>query len=112
MNWIRLAVVVCPLLAASLPVCAHPAPQNVGMPGGYQATDVDSALVREAKAAVQKNLATLRIEAVRDAYVQVVAGLNFKLICEVKGEDGPTVWEFVIWHRLDDTWQLTGARQL
>ena len=82
------------------------------MPGGYQPTDVDSALVREAKAAVQKNLATLRIEAVQDAYVQVVAGLNFKLICEVKSADGPATWEFIIWHRLDDQWQLTGAKQL
>jgi len=112
MNWIRVAAVAGPLLAAGPSLCAHPAAGAAAVPGGYQTTDVDSAQVREARAAVQKNLATLRIESVREAYVQVVAGLNFRLVCEVSGEGGPAVWEFVIWHKLDGTWQLTGARRL
>jgi hypothetical protein len=106
---------VCPLVTTLQPLSAEPsepARQGVPMPGSYQATDVESAMVQEARTAIQKNLSTLRIEEVQEAYVQVVAGMNFKLICQVSGEDGPATWEFVVWHRLDDRWQLTGARQM
>ncbi|MDR3671996.1 MAG: hypothetical protein P4L36_14200 [Holophaga sp.] len=110
------ALIACPLVASIQPLSAEPAPQAVpqavSMPGSYQPTDVESAMVQDAKAAAQKNLSTLRIEAVEEAYVQVVAGLNYKLICQVSGEDGPATWEFVVWHRLDDRWQLTNAKRI
>jgi hypothetical protein len=82
------------------------------MPGGYQSADVESAEVQEARAAAQKQLPNLRIEAVLEAYVQVVAGENYKLVCRVSGEAGPATWAFVVWHRLDGQWQLTDARQM
>jgi hypothetical protein len=41
-----------------------------------------------------------------------VAGMNYKLVCRVAGSDGAGTWEFVVWHRLDDTWKLTSARHL
>ena len=82
------------------------------MPGGYQAVDTESPDVQAAKAAIQGDLANLRIEAVEAAYAQVVAGMNFKLVCRVTGNAGPGTWEFIAWHRLDDRWQLTSAKQL
>jgi hypothetical protein len=82
------------------------------MPGGYQPADVESAMVQEARAAAQKQLPNLRIETVLEAYVQVVAGANYRLVCRVSGEDGPSTWEFVVWSRLDGQWQLTDARRM
>jgi hypothetical protein len=82
------------------------------MPGSYSSRSVESADVQDARAAVQKEFTNLRIETVQEAYVQVVAGVNYKLICRVSAAEGPATWEFVVWHRLDGHWQLTSANQI
>lgn len=113
MNRTMLFALAWPVLALSVPLqAAAPAPQPETLPGGYQPVDTESPTVQEARAAVQRDLANLRIEAVEAAYAQVVAGMNFKLVCRVTGSAGPATWEFIAWHRLDDRWQLTSAKQL
>jgi hypothetical protein len=112
MNLTRFAIVLCPLFASINPIQACQAPQAPPMVGSYQPADADSAQVQATATAVQNQLATMRIEEVRAAYIQVVAGTNFKLVCRVSGADGPATWEFVIWHRLDDTWQLETAKRM
>lgn len=112
MNWTPWVVAACLLWAAPHSACAAASAQTPPMPGGYQPRDVADADVQEARAAIQEQLASMRIEEVQAAYVQVVAGLNFKLICRVSGDDGPSTWQFVIWRRLDGTWRLTEARRL
>ena len=113
MNRILLSSLLCPLLALASPLQAAPdAPAPETLPGGYQAVDTESPTVQAARAAIQRDLTNLRIEGVEAAYAQVVAGMNFKLVCRVTGSEGPAVWEFIAWHRLDDRWQLTTAKQL
>jgi hypothetical protein len=36
----------------------------------------------------------------------------YRLVCRVVEPGGVDTWEFIVWHRLDDTWKLTLARQL
>ncbi|MGA2081579.1 MAG: hypothetical protein ABSH53_13355 [Holophaga sp.] len=110
----RFAFVLCPLLAAAHPAQAatQPPSQAAPMPGSYQSIEATDPGVQEAKEAVQRYLASLRIEEVREAWTQIVAGQNFKLMCRVSGERGPSTWLFVIWHRLDGTWQLDSAYRM
>ena len=82
------------------------------MPGGYQQVESDRQDVQEARAAVQKQMAQLRIEEVTEAWVQVVAVMNYRLDCRVTDAGGASTWEFVVWHRLDGQWQLQSAKRL
>lgn len=103
-------LLACPLIAAPPPRSPVPPVRAArGLPGGYRAVDIGSADVQEAKAAIRRQLACLPIETVLEAYVQVVAGSNFKLVCQIEAGG---VWEFVVWHRLNDLWELTSARRL
>jgi hypothetical protein len=92
-----------PLLAAA---------QDAPMTGGYRAAALDAPLVLQAQAFIQKHLALLRLEELQEAYTQVVAGINVKLVCRVTGEGEPARWEFVAWRKLDGTWMLQSARKL
>lgn len=112
MKSILFPLFVCPLMAAPPAHTRPTAPASQAMPGGYQSVDREAAPVQEAKATVQKELSALSIEAVLEAYQQVVAGMNYKLVCRVAEPGGADTWEFVVWHRLDGTWKLTSARQL
>jgi hypothetical protein len=112
MNLTRFAFLLCPLLAAAHPAQADPAPQAAPMPGSYQSVAIADPGVQEAREAVQACLANLRIEEVREAWSQVVAGQNYKLMCRVTGQNGPSTWLFVIWHRLDGSWELYSAYRI
>ena len=112
MTLARFAIVLVPFLASAFPAQAGPAPKVAPMPGSYQLAEVDRADVQQAREAVQKHFSTLRIEEVREAWIQVVAGTNYRLVCRVSENDGPSTWEFVIWHRLDDTWRLESAKRV
>jgi hypothetical protein len=109
-----LSLLVCPLLAAPQPKAIHAAGQVAPqvMPGSYRNADPESPDVVEARDAIQSRLAQLTIEKVNAAYVQVVAGTNYKLVCDVQDTTGPTVWQFVVWHRLNGEWDLTSAEKL
>ena len=112
MKWTAILLMTCALGAPMQTVrAAQTDPGPVA--GGYRSVDQASPQVLEARAAIQKYFVTLRLGQVQEAFLQVVAGTNTKLVCVVDdGFDTPQPWEFVVWHRLDDRWQLTSARRL
>ena len=109
-----LSLLICPLMAAPQAMPARMAAQSEyhGMPGAYQPVDTGSPEVLEAKAAVQEHLPRFIIDQVNEAYVQVVAGTNYKLVCDVMGEGQSAVWQFVVWHMLNGQWELISARKI
>lgn len=107
----RPALALLPLLALAQPLAASAAPQPPRV-GSYRPVDPASPEVQAAKAEVQKHFTNLQILSVSEAYAQVVAGMNFKLVCKVVQDGDASTWEFVVWHKLDDTWELTSARRL
>lgn len=104
-----LALHMALLAATGSQVTAQERPRHVG---GYHAAALDAPLVLQARTFIQKQLALLRLEEVQEAYTQVVAGTNVKLVCRASGEDGPAFWEFVAWRKLDGAWELRLARRL
>ena len=103
MKSLWLALAVAPLLATPAPAAQ--------MVGAYQPMDVSAPEVQEARSAVEKAITGLRIDSVRAAYAQVVAGTNYKLVCLATDSSGQSTWEFVVWHRLDGSWQLNSAQR-
>ena len=114
MKWTSWMLVLAALMAPGAAAKATPAAQTDPGPvvGGYRSLDLESPSALEARAAIQKYFVSLRLGAIQEAYLQVVAGTNIKLVCLVDGEERPAAWEFVVWHRLDDRWELTSARKL
>jgi len=104
----RFASLCFPILAALSLQCGQAQP----VAGGYAQVDGKGPVADQARKMVQRYFsdARLRIVEVQEAYTQVVAGTNIKLVCRVlaAGEED-SVWEFVIWHKLDDSWRLTSA---
>ena len=112
-RWLILfAVAGLPLVGAG-PGPGNPAPAAPPrLAGGFRPLKGDDPLARDAKAAVQAYFASsFKLDAILAAEVQVVAGANFRLTCQVQEPDGPGTWRFVIWRRLDGTWRLTSARR-
>ena len=106
-----LAALLCPLVGAS---ARAQVAQNPGHPitGAYETTPLDTPVVQQAKAFIQNQLPNLLLGEVSEAYSQVVAGLNLKLIIEATGEDGPSTWQFVAFRSLDQYWHLTSAHRI
>jgi hypothetical protein len=98
------------LLAAS-PAFAQ-APTVPPPMGAYRPAPVDTPLVGDARAFVQKHLASMTLGDVTEAYIQVVAGLNVKLVCTVVADDGPSAWEFVAYRSLDGKWHFYSANRI
>ena len=80
--------------------------------GAYSPAPLDAALVQEAKAYVQKHLAAMSLGEVTEAYTQVVAGVNIKVVCNVSADDGPSSWQFVVYQTLDGKYHLYSADRL
>jgi hypothetical protein len=114
MNRLAIALAVSSLAVPVTLLHAAPADQvaPTSMPGAYQAVDVDRPDVQQAREAIQAQLATQRIEAVHAAYAQVVAGINFKLVCKVSDAGAADTWVYVVWHKLDGQWLLESAKRL
>ena len=115
MNKYVLTALLCPFVGSSLQARPGEPSAPAGNPirvGGYEACPTDSQLALEARAFIQKNLSALTITEVAGAYIQLVAGLNVKLVCRVKGEDGPSEWQFVAYQSLDHTWHLYAAERI
>jgi hypothetical protein len=112
-TWLVLGgfALLAPIMASAQGVPAGPAEPGPVV-GAFQAVDRETPAVEEARAAIQKYFASLRLDQVQEAYQQIVAGVNFKLVCRVQGDGGQALWEFVVWRRLDDRWELTSARRL
>ena len=114
MNRIVLAAMLCPLFSLNVQAQspANPAGQEGILVGAYEPAPSDTPLVAEARSYVQNHLARLSVQEVDEAFIQVVDGLNVKLICEVTAEDGPSTWQFVVYRSLKGQWQLQSAHRL
>ncbi len=114
MNRFAIALALSSLAVPVSMLNAAPADQvaSASMPGAYQTVDVDSPDVQQAREAIQQQLATQHIEAVHAAYAQVVAGINFKLVCKVSDGAAADTWVYVVWHKLDGKWLLESAKRL
>ena len=73
---------------------------------------LEAPLVQEARTFLQGRLFGMTLNQVREAYTQVVAGLNVKLVCEVQEEDGLATWQFVAFRSLDGHWHFHSALRL
>ena len=111
-RWLILFALAGLPMACAGPGTGNPAPAGPPrLAGGFKSIAVEQPLVQEAKAAIQAYFATLRLEAVLAAEVQVVAGTNLRMTCQVREPDGLGTWRFAIWRRLDGRWRLTSARR-
>ena len=111
MNKYVLAAMLCPLVGAS---ARTQLPPTTGHPtvGAYAMTPLDNPVVQEAKGYLQNQLPNQVLGEITEAYTQVVAGLNVKLIVAATGEDGPSTWQFVAFRSLDQRWHLTSAQRI
>jgi hypothetical protein len=108
MNRFAVLALCAPLIAAVPLACG----ETRTLAGGYAALDKHDPRAIQAKAMIQRTFADtrMRLGEIQEAQAQVVAGTNIKLVCNVTGDgEEPSVWEFVIWHKLDDSWRLTSA---
>lgn len=108
MNKYVLTALLCPLIGTGAGA-QEPAGADLHPMGAYEPCPTDTPLAMDARAFIQENLAALAIDEVCEAYTQVVAGLNVKLVCKVTGEDGPSRWQFVAYRSLDRRWHLYKA---
>lgn len=112
MNRYVLTALLCPLLGTHATAQVLPSSRASHRVGAYVLTATDTPEVQEAKAFIQGHLASINVDEITEAYTQVVAGLNVKLICKVSGEDGPSEWQFVAYRSLDGRWHLWAADRI
>lgn len=113
MNKYVLTALLCPILGspAAAQTAAAASPSNHRM-GAYEPAPTDTPLVQEARTFIQRHLASFNLDEVTEAYTQVVAGFNVKLVCKVTAEDGPSAWQFVAYRSLDGQWHFWSADRL
>lgn len=95
-----------PAPPAQAPAAPAPSGRLVGAP---RPAFVDSPVVLDAKSFIQKHLAILRLDGIREAHTQVVAGIKVRLLCLVTDEDETGLWEFVAWRQPDGRWRFLSA---
>jgi hypothetical protein len=112
--WWLLFLSVSPVVVFSnfAAVAETPPSPSKPLPGAPQPADQNNPLVLDAKAFIQKQFALMRIEEIKEAHTQIVAGRNVRLVCRVKEEQGEGTWEFVAGRSLSGHWQLLLARRL
>ena len=111
LNKYVLAALLCPLVGASARAQMSQHPSHP-ITGAYEMTPLDTPVVQQAKGYIQNQMPNLVLGEVTEAYTQVVAGLNVKLVVEATGEDGPSTWQFVAFRSLDQRWHLTSAQRI
>jgi len=89
-----------------------PVQAKAGLVGGYRPAPLDLDLVQETKAYIQKHLAAMTLGELKEAYTQVVAGVNVKIVCNVTADDGASTWEFVVYRSLDGQRHLYSANRM
>jgi hypothetical protein len=108
-------IVLSALLCAFLAPLAHgeaPAPQKNILVGAYRQVPVDSPVVQDARNYIQTRLVSVNLGEVTTAYVQVVEGLNVKLICTATEDGQQATWKFIAFQSLDGLWHLGLAEHL
>lgn len=116
MNRIVLSALLCPLLGiaaqAQAPSAGYGSTSAPIMAGAYAPLPTDSPLVQEAEQFVQSRMLSMTFGEVSVAYVQVVAGLNIKMVCSVMEDGEQSSWRFVAFRSLDGRWHLGLAERL
>lgn len=116
MNKVVLAAMLCPLLGSAANAVSPEAEDSLRSPmrkvGAYQACSTEAELVQTAKCFIQGQLTGMTLAEVQEAYTQVVAGVNVKLVCRVLDEDGESEWQFIAYRSLDRRWHLYAANRI
>ena len=113
-----LTLMLLPALGVPALAQQHPLPEEQDSPrhpgsmGAYAPASLEAPQVLEARTFLQGRLPNMTLNELREAYTQVVAGLNVKLVCEVLEEDGPATWQFVAFRSLDGRWHFHSALRL
>ena len=112
--WVLLISLGVPLLAAPGGQSQKPRPIVV-LAGSYRDVPLDHMAVLGAMDYIKKNpkrCGIKQLQVVQSAAIQVVAGMNVKLVAKVITTSGAVgfPWEFVIYHKLDDTWECTTSK--
>ena len=111
MNKYVLAALLCPVLGTSFNAMAQDSPRDI-MVGAYQAAPTDLDVVQQARRFVQSHMGAMGLGQVIEAYTQVVAGLNVKIVCPVTADEGSATFQFVAFRSLDGVWHFTSATKL
>jgi hypothetical protein len=104
------AAPMIPILAAALATSCVLAGQGVPAAGGFRKVAVtDERVVAAAKFAVEDRGRKEKVTLVKvlEAEAQVVAGMNYRLLLEVRVDGGTRQAEAVVWAKLDGTHRLT-----
>ncbi|GEM_PF-2477837 len=86
--------------------------ENKPMVGGYAKVTVSEKVVTETLSFLKKSFPAFGIESVEEAYTQVVAGMNIKLVCKVSHPQCTETWELVVYRDLNGEYHLTGAKSV
>ena len=114
MNRFALAALLFPLLG-TFAQAQTPTPTptvNASLFGAYSPVPSDSPVVLEARTFMQSRLLSLTLGEVSVAYVQIVEGMNVKLVCSVMEDGKPSSWKFEAFHSLDGQWHFGLAQHL
>lgn len=80
--------------------------------GAYQRVTADAPMVQEARDYLKGHLGQLSLGETTVAYVQVVDGLNVKLVCDAVEEGRTTSWKLVAFKNREGKWHLLTAERL
>ena len=116
MNRLVLSAFLCPILGlgaqAQTPDAGAPPSENAIIFGAYEPVPTDNPIVQEARDFAQSRMLSMTFGEVSVAYIQVVAGLNVKIVCAVTEDGQPSSWKFVVYRSLDRKWHLGLAQKL
>jgi hypothetical protein len=85
---------------------------NKQVAGGYTKVPVNEKEVTGALSYLKKNFPAFGIDSVEEAYTQVVAGVNIKLICKVTHPGNRETWEIIVYRDLKNEYHFTGAKSV
>ena len=84
--------------------------KNDPMPGGYSQVSTSDKIVTDAVSFLNENFPAIKIDSVKKAYQQVVAGMNVKLVCSVKCCEKKETWDIVVYRDLKGNMFFTSAK--
>ncbi len=100
------------LILVAFVSCVCPIPASAeSMPGGWARIAPDAPEIVSCLSFLKADFPAITVDKVREAYQQVVAGMNFKLVCDVSHLGHDEVWEMVIYRDLNGAFHLTHARR-
>lgn len=105
-------VLMCLCILTSICLAQEVVSDNKQIVGGYTKVPVNGKDVTDALSYLKNNFPAIGINSVEQAYTQVVAGVNFKLICKVTQAESKEMWEMIVYRDLKNEYHFTGARRV